>query len=188
MKITTFRLIAFAAPSLFAEEIVPKYSPGKDYLATVLLRASADGSRLEVVTGTYTLLPSDGVVIPGPGPGPGPSVPDGEFGLTKQSYGFANTIVSSRAKAGQLSGNYSAVASQAAAGGYLSIGAANDDLSARNRVTLPDGEPAKAEWLEAFFKPHAAAMKLLQINGDVSDLQGVAKAYKATADGLKLIK
>jgi len=128
--------------------------------------------------------------IPGPGPGPGPGpvpinpdVPDGDYGLTKMSYGWARAL-STKDKAAELSGNFSAVASQLAAGGFITPGAANDDLKARNVATLGEGSAAHKEWTESFFVPLGAELSKLKL----ANPQDVAKAFTAVSAGLALVK
>ena len=123
---------------------------------------------------------------PGPGPSPNPNVPDGWNGLTKLSYELGTKTGNHRTLAAKLAENYSAVAEGLGSGKYLSIGAANDDLTARNRQVL-SGASLEA-WRDAFFAPHAKRMQELSRQGAVNDTASVAKAYSATADGLKLVK
>jgi hypothetical protein len=122
---------------------------------------------------------------PNPNPGPTPNVPDGEFGLTKLAHGLASKLTVGRSRAASVAANYEAVAAQLVAGGYPSIGIANQDLQARNQESTAAD---RTVWLDTFFAPIADEMLKLQQAGKLTSMQDVGKAYRATADGLKLVK
>lgn len=140
-----------------------------------------------VVIGGPVPIPP-GPTPPGPVP-PGPTpVPDGKLGFTKMAFTEASTIAAgSRSKAVELADNFDGAASAIAAGALRSVEASNAEVTAGNRRILAD-PVHKGAWTPFFFvwaKQSDAALTAGTLKPTVEEY---AEIYRATAQGLRLVK
>lgn len=171
-----FLFLVLFSGAATAEELVVLSLPAKGtYVLKVVI--GADG------VATVSILPITKVgTIPTPGPTPTPvTVPDGDFGLTKLAYDEAMKLTAEQKKfAAKLAENFVVEAAQIAAGARASIEESQNSLKDVNRETLGDNREV---WLDWFVAWQVSTKK-----SDLTTLEDFAKAYNATAEGLKLVR